>query len=327
MKSKLYPKVRLLNYRGISCNGSLWIRGRLVKENTVLAPTENDSLWRNVRNSLRRVAANGLSKQKGILTVEGHDFEFETDKKGFFDLHIEQTEIEEDAPLRLDALWNFPDIPFDCQTPEIIYHINRNLPFAVISDIDDTVVHTFVEYKSQAVLRTMLGNAFTKDAIDGAPNFLNKISRYKRKKNTHYPIFYVSRSPYQIYDVLRDFFDLNDFPDGPILLKNVWLHSSYSQRNVLKEQKFNNLVRIMTMTDPMPFILVGDSAELDAIIYLNLAKQFPGRVKRIYIRRLSKGPHLEKLLYAVDRFPDKNLVCFFKYYHEIKEDARAHEFF
>ena len=83
----------------------------------------------------------------------------------------------------------------------------------------------------------------------------------------------------------------------------------------------------MKMTAPMPFVLLGDSAELDAIIYLNLAKQFPGRVKRIYIRRVSKGPFLEKLIHAINQFPDNELVCFFKYYHQLKEDAREEGIF
>ena len=36
------------------------------------------------------------------------------------------------------------------------------------------------------------------------------------------PLFYVSSSPWNIYDLLSEFFSLNDIPIGPVLFLRDW---------------------------------------------------------------------------------------------------------
>lgn len=320
---------KLLAYRGVTCGNFLWIRGRIVQNNDLPAPSENDSLWKNMSNSFKRVTCRGYPNEKGMLSISGQNFEFTCDKHGSFELYTNKFQPQSNL-FRLDASWTFPDLNYQIETPETIYNIqpqSPGQPFGIISDIDDTVVHTFVQYKSQAVLRTMMGNAYTKDAIAGAATFLNRLSREGLEEDNRFPVFYVSRSPYQIYDVLNDFFHLNNFPDGPIWLKYAWLKSlSYKQQNVVKEPKYRNMCRLLEMTSPLPYIVIGDSAELDAIIYLNLAKKFPNRILRIYIRRVTTSEEFEVLRRKTEAFKDKDLVLFFKYYHELNSDAKKRGF-
>lgn len=313
---------RLLAYRGVSCNNFLWIRGRIVADNQLPEPSEQDSLWGNIRNSFKRVTQNGYANRKGTLMLHKQEFEFTTDRFGFIDFYTDQLVPQQITPFRSDVHWTFSELNHQITSPKLVYDIDLKSPYGLISDIDDTVVHTFVEYKSQAVLRTMMGNAYTKDAIAGAATMLNKLGLSEPNKDFHLPIIYVSRSPYQIYDVLQDFFHLNNFPDGPIWLKYAWFNSlSYKQNDIVSEPKFNNMCRFLEMTAPLPFIVFGDSAELDAIIYLNLAKKYPNRIRKIYIRRVTKGRKFESLKQEVEKYSVSDLVLFFKYYHELDSDV------
>jgi phosphatidate phosphatase APP1 len=100
------------------------------------------------------------------------------------------------------------------------------------------------------------------------------------------PVFYVSKSPWNLYDFLVDFMDYHELPRGPLLLRDIGLreappldHKAEAVRQLLKTYR------------RLPFILIGDSGERDADIYVEAAERFPGRVRAIYIRDLGgKSP-------------------------------------
>jgi phosphatidate phosphatase APP1 len=96
----------------------------------------------------------------------------------------------------------------------------------------------------------------------------------------HNPIFYVSSSPWNIYDVLEDFLDVHGVPPGPLFLKDWSL-------GVLGKHRDHKLgiIRSLLETYPeLPFVLIGDSGEEDPEIYRQAVREHPGRVRAIYIR-------------------------------------------
>jgi phosphatidate phosphatase APP1 len=94
------------------------------------------------------------------------------------------------------------------------------------------------------------------------------------------PIFYVSSSPWNIYDVLEDFLDVHGVPAGPLFLKD-WSLSALNKHRAHKLEVIRTLLR----TYPeLPFVLIGDSGEEDPEIYRQAVVEHPGRIEAIFIR-------------------------------------------
>ena len=159
-----------------------------------------------------------------------------------------------------------------------------NAEFGVISDIDDTILHTGVvsSMKWQVIYNTIFRPAGRRVPLKGAAGFYRKLHNGKQG-NAANPIFYVSHSPWNLYRYLEYFLNANMFPKGPILLRSF--------RNILrrkrkgeKPQKQKEILRIMATYPDLHFILIGDSGEKDPVIYMEIADQFPERIKAIYLR-------------------------------------------
>ena len=63
---------------------------------------------------------------------------------------------------------------------------------------------------------------------------------------------------------------------------------------------------IQTYPD-FPFILIGDSAEKDADIYLSVARSFPGRVAAIFIRDVRSRKRAQRIRALIESAPDVNI--------------------
>jgi phosphatidate phosphatase APP1 len=57
--------------------------------------------------------------------------------------------------------------------------------------------------------------------------------------------------------------------------------------SIHKVHKMEKIESIIATYDNLKFILIGDSGQKDAEIYQQVVKDFPGRVKAIYIRHVS----------------------------------------
>jgi phosphatidate phosphatase APP1 len=86
-----------------------------------------------------------------------------------------------------------------------------------------------------------------------------------------------------MYDLLHDFLDLNEFPIGPLLLRDSGIGADTS------DHKIKTLHELMDRFAPLPVILIGDSGQHDADIYAKVAESFADRIRAIYIRDINPG--------------------------------------
>ena len=111
--------------------------------------------------------------------------------------------------------------------------------YGVISDIDDTILHTGVvsSLKWRVLVNTIFKRARSRDALEGTANFYHKLHRgHSGKKSI--PIFYVSHSPWNLYRYLELFLKTDNFPKGPILLRSI---SSFRAKNRKSSAPQNNM--------------------------------------------------------------------------------------
>jgi phosphatidate phosphatase APP1 len=101
------------------------------------------------------------------------------------------------------------------------------------------------------------------------------------------PIFYVSSSPWNVYDVVDGFLDAQGIPAGPLLLRDWDLGPGLATHGEHKEQ---NITEILELYSSLPFILVGDSTQEDPEIYARIVHRFPARILAVYIRNVNPRP-------------------------------------
>jgi phosphatidate phosphatase APP1 len=65
----------------------------------------------------------------------------------------------------------------------------------------------------------LLGNAHTRLPFEGVAAFYRALQRGASGGEFN-PIFYVSNSPWNLYDLLEDFMDVHGVPAGPLFLRD-----------------------------------------------------------------------------------------------------------
>ncbi|HVF66856.1 MAG TPA: phosphatase domain-containing protein [Pyrinomonadaceae bacterium] len=156
---------------------------------------------------------------------------------------------------------------------------------SVISDIDDTIKITEVPAGKSIVLR----NTFLRDYVP-VEEMIGRYRAYPGDVMFHY----VSGSPWQLHKLLGEFVKGN-FPEGAFHMKdvrkNLLMHESWQDfvnfsrgDEATKEQKLEQIRRIMRAFPGRKFILYGDSGEQDPQVFRRIKREFPEQVIEIHIR-------------------------------------------
>jgi phosphatidate phosphatase APP1 len=151
--------------------------------------------------------------------------------------------------------------------------ISPSAPFFVISDLDDTLSVTNVVRPTALLKAALAQDESTQPVVRGMPAFYQCLQQDKPAQ----PAFaLVSGSPTQYLERIKAFLTRNGFPVFGIALRDLG-------PGTLRDYK-QPVIRALLARVPNPVVLVGDSGEHDPEVYRQIAHEFPGRVKAIYIR-------------------------------------------
>jgi phosphatidate phosphatase APP1 len=150
---------------------------------------------------------------------------------------------------------------------------------SVISDIDDTLKHSYVVCK-----RTLLTNTFLRP-FETIPGMADVFRRWWAEGAAFH---YVSSSPWQLYGHLAEHLAVEGFPTGSFHLRHFRLRDHLLRRLLLlrRSGKLSVIRRIVRRYPERRFLLVGDSGEHDPEMYGALARRYPRQIAGIYIRHL-----------------------------------------
>jgi hypothetical protein len=180
----------------------------------------------------------------------------------------------------------------------------RNSGVVVVSDIDDTIKVSDVRNR-RALLRNTFLNPF-KPASGMA-------GLYCSWTNADVQFYYVSASPWQLYEPLSGFVRSNGFPAGVFLLRDFrWKDKTVlSLFNDPEAYKVNRIQALLKQFPGRQFVLVGDSGERDPEAYAALAGDHPGQVRKILIRDVTdETPSAERYKRLLEKLPPGVLEVF-----------------
>ncbi len=296
-KLKLNSPVVIMPYRSYGTRTRMYIKGRVLQNKLIKPSEEEQSLMTNLKNMYNRFQSDEVPNVKVCASYHDKDYEVVTDEEGYFTLNF----FPEDKPgsyhtwhpVNLKIMdspisWIHQDYTAEVLVPPV------DAEFGVISDIDDTIVETSAT-KVLAMAKTVfLNNAHSRLPFAGVSAFYNSLMLGKNGKRNN-PFFYVSSSPWNMYDLLKEFLDLNKIPEGPLLLRDFGLQDNKFFSSGHHGHKNKEIVNILDTFPHLKFILIGDSGQQDLFIYRDIARAYPDRILAIYIRDLNLSKTASKI--------------------------------
>ncbi len=283
----------ILPYRKFGTPELLRIGGRVIEDRGVASAAHTDSTAANVWLTLKRYGAYEIPGAKIRIQFGAETDTIVTDAQGFFEIEIEPSKpVHPPAggtwlPVELNLMEapNAASRPIDAEAQILIPPASAR--FGVISDIDDTIVKTgatnFLKH-----WRTVVANsAEARVAFRGLAPFYRALQRGAGGAEMN-PIFYVSSSPWNLYDLFERYLVLHEIPLGPIMLRHVGIGAGRWPGGSHHANKLAQIERVLGAYPHLPFILIGDSGQHDAEIYSEATARFPGRIAAIYIRDVTE---------------------------------------
>lgn len=283
-------------YRGYGNARTVLVQGRALEDEGIAPPTVADPAWRNLLNSFNRIETDPLPRARVRVSIGSTQREIIADEEGFITEWLDLAD-----PLPADVGWHAATLellsPLRDPAKRVAATAQILVPpasatFGVISDIDDTVLQSNVANLVQAARNIAFGNARTRLPFAGVAAFYRALHHGPQGEaaSRANPIFYVSSSPWNLYDVITDFLDLQGIPAGPVLLRDWDLRPGAHAAKGHHAHKLSHITRIFDTYPSLPFILIGDSTQEDPEIYRQVVAEHPSRVLAVYIRNVHARP-------------------------------------
>ena len=293
----LYDPLQILPYRSYGTVNRLYVKGRVLEDEGIGRHTDKDTIVNNLLNMYKRFESDEVPGAQVRVSFEGKELTITTDDEGYFILNLVPA-----TPLVREDLWHEVELSLVSAPVPMTEGIKAtaevlipppDAEYGIISDIDDTVVRTGATDMLAMARTVFLNNARTRLPFAGVSEFY-KALQFGRNGKRNNPFFYVSSSPWNMYDVLKDFLDLNTIPAGPLLLRDFGLQENALVSSGHMGHKFKEIQQILLTYPDLKFILIGDSGQEDPKIYKEVVRKFPDRILAIYIRDVQL-PEREKI--------------------------------
>lgn len=289
-----YPTI-ILPYRTYGTQQMVYLQGRVMEDKNI-RPKKDDNLYDVLKHAYKRFHTDEKPFTEVKATTQGNSFLAETNFEGYFRIH-ESTEALNLQPNKanwIDVHYELTQESGTTATSQMLVP-HPNVDFGIISDIDDTILHTGVTsfLKLKVLYNSFFKSATDREPLTGASLFYRALELGPSKKGVN-PFFYISNSPWNLYNYLGIFLREKKFPKGPVLLRDLALPwaKNYKTEKKHKQREIRNIFQ----TYPnMQFILFGDSAEHDANIYSEVAKEFPEQVICIYLHTVEKASRMRNV--------------------------------
>lgn len=277
--------------RGVS------VKGRVLLAREWPRPTADDPGLVNLFQMIRRWCTPERPYTRMEISAGGEARTIVADREGYFEVAMTPAEAPDDevviafpeSPDSLPSVWNI-DSP--AEAPACV----------ILSDVDDTVLVTHAGKLLQMIATTLFGNALTRQLFPGvAPLYRALRHGPDPGLDRRNPLAYVTSSPYNLHGLLELIFAENGLPFGPFFMTDWGLDEDKWLTRSHRAHKLDAIREVLTWYPDKPAILIGDTSQHDVPIYVEAAREFPGRVAMILIHRVSSEKRIEQLQPEFDR--------------------------
>ena len=286
----LIGDLHLLCYWSHGTRDFLHVKGRLLEAQGKSGEIGSDGgTLHNVLTALHRLESDEIPGARLCVRYRQHEHDVYTDNEGYFHINLYA-----DEPIA--AGWHDVELALidsvkkDARAQAVARVLvpPEAAEFAVVSDLDDTVIETSVTDTLEMVRLTLLENAATRMALPGVGQLYASLERGTQGGGRN-PFFYVSKSGWNLYDLFTEFFELNGIPPGPMFLRDLSFFERPSTALGSAQHKLLRIRELLMLYPRLPFVLIGDSGQRDAQIYRQIALDHPGRVRAVYLRQVTGG--------------------------------------
>ncbi|MHA7130031.1 App1 family protein [Algoriphagus namhaensis] len=280
-------EIIIVPFNGFGNSSEIYLVGRVLKNNRVTKSNPEDSVWSNVKKMIRRFRTVIIPGARVQASIAGQDYLVETNEEGYFEFTIkgdfqlqeEQFWLSVQLTLVDQILRNQKEVTARAK----VFIPSKNAQFGVISDIDDTIIPTGATRLVEMLKTTFAKNAYSRIPFPGISQLYSDLQRGASGRDNN-PFFYVSSSPWNLFDFLWELLDIHQIPFGPLMLRDIGLSRSELISGSHRAHKMQQIRHIIRVSDPLPFLLIGDSGQEDPEIYLQIVREFPSRILMVFIR-------------------------------------------
>ncbi len=254
-------------YAGYASPDHLVVRGRVLAAQRVEQVQTRQSRMRNMRSMLRMF----LTDEVADVAVCAGGVEGRSDEEGYFTLLL---------PRGAECGW--VDVTVTAGDIEAICPVRVTGPgadFAVISDVDDTMMATGAWSLRRNLWTTLTGNSATREVFADAVDLMDVLRGQDRN-----PIYYVSSSPWNLHDFLAAVFARAGLPRAPMFLRDYGISETQFITGTHGDHKGAAIDILMAAHPDLPFVLVGDTGQHDPHVYAAAVQRHPGRIARVILR-------------------------------------------
>lgn len=268
--------MKIVAFHGMANGKTCRLQGRVLEYNH--EPSDKvESIWQNLQDSYRRFETDEVSGAVVRADFFDKSYNANTDEEGYFFFEFPMSTSESTSPLSVTL--SLPDYPGQHEhTTGLVFFPSAQAVQGVISDIDDTVLVTQATSIIKMMRLTLLGSSSSRSPFSGVSAFYQSLSTAGN------PFFYVSSSPWNLFEFLDDFMRINDIAPGPLMLRDFGIDKTKLVAGPHRTHKLAKIRSVLEFYPDLPFILIGDSGQHDPEIYAQVVSEFPGRILSIYIR-------------------------------------------
>lgn len=238
---------------------------------------------RKIRSNTTTIAGNFLQVMRSYfhetysgkeITFRMGDFKKEllTTGKGHFSF---MADVPPDNDIEIIAAGRSLEVP--THYPAVFRQNDSKLE--IVSDLDDTVM---VSHTASALKRitTIL---FYRPKKRKSVAYTHEL--FKDFQKQKYRITYLSKSESNLFGLITSVLTYRELPQGALLLTPFLKLRQLFDPKKGKDYKLNYLRRIISSLPEKHFILLGDDTQRDMDVYTQVVKEFPNRIRKIFIRQ------------------------------------------
>jgi phosphatidate phosphatase APP1 len=261
-------------YVGSGTTTRAHLRARVVLRSS--SDSSGDSLGAGVlATSLRRYLAVEVRGENVTIEVGGQRTQARSEWEGYVESRIDV----ELTPGWHDVTWTVAGR----STPGRLLVVDPGATLGLVSDIDDTVIHTGLTRAYEAVRNTLLVAEKDRLPIPGAADLYSRLVAGDAGRA---PVFYVSTGAWNLHEPMEQFLDRQGFPAGPLVMTDWGPGVGWLFREGSVAFKSRIVLDLVAEHPHLRWVLVGDSGQHDPEAYSAVVRAQPDRIVAVYIREV-----------------------------------------